>query len=79
MYALQTTDNATIAVFERGFAPHVHILFETASEKYAWLNKAVAYAGGGPAEGGVSLDVWQVSFSPGSFVGGGGEGCWEGV
>lgn len=76
MYALQTTDNATIAVFERGFAPHVHILFETASEKYAWLNKAVAYAGGGPAEGGVSLDVWQVSFSPGSFVGGGG---WEGV
>ncbi|KAK0750085.1 hypothetical protein B0T18DRAFT_389567 [Schizothecium vesticola] len=52
VYALQTTDNATIAVFERGFAPHVHVLFETASEKYAWLNKAVAYAGGGPAEGG---------------------------
>ena len=50
-------------VFEKGHAPNVHVLFETASEKYAWLNSAVAYASGGPFEGGVALDVWQVSCS----------------
>ncbi|KAK1753204.1 hypothetical protein QBC47DRAFT_431584 [Echria macrotheca] len=60
IYVLQTNDNATIAVFEKGYAPNVHILFETSSSKYAWLNSAVAYAGGGPFEGGVALDVWQI-------------------
>ena len=60
IYVLQTTDNATIAVFEKGYAPNVHILFETASPKYSWLNPVVAYAGGGPFEGGVALDVWQI-------------------
>jgi len=60
IYVLQTQDNATIAVFEKGYAPNVHILFETASEKYKWLNPVVAYAGGGPFEGGVALDVWQI-------------------
>ncbi|KAK4160843.1 hypothetical protein QBC43DRAFT_219053, partial [Cladorrhinum sp. PSN259] len=63
LYTLHTTDNATILVFEKGHAPHVHILFETASPKYAWLNSAVAYATGGPnANGDVALDVWQVCF-----------------
>ena len=60
IYVLQTNDNASIAVFERGYAPNVHILFETSSPKYAWLNPVVAYAGGGPFEGGVALDVWQI-------------------
>lgn len=65
IYVLETADNATIAVFEKGYAPNVHILFETSSSKYAWLNSAVAYAGGGPFEGGVALDVWQVSIPTG--------------
>ncbi|KAK4222851.1 hypothetical protein QBC38DRAFT_426536 [Podospora fimiseda] len=61
LYTLHTNDNATILVFEKGHAPHVHILFETASEEYAWLNKAVAYATGGPNENGdIALDVWQI-------------------
>jgi hypothetical protein len=61
LYTLHTDDNATVLVFEKGHAPNVHVLFETASEEYAWLNSAVAYASGGPFEGGVALDVWQVS------------------
>jgi len=60
IYVLKTNDNATIMVTEKGFAPHVHVLFETGSEKYAWLNNIVAYASGGPIDGGVALDVWQV-------------------
>ncbi|KAK4652757.1 hypothetical protein QC762_500462 [Podospora pseudocomata] len=59
LYSLHTDDNATILIFEKGHAPHVHILFETASPKYEWLNSAVAYATGGPNEVGVGLDVWQ--------------------
>jgi hypothetical protein len=61
LYTLHTDDNATVLVFEKGHAPNVHILFETASEKYAWLNSAVAYATGGPNDKGIGLDVWQVS------------------
>ncbi|KAJ4382512.1 hypothetical protein N0V85_008566, partial [Neurospora sp. IMI 360204] len=59
VYALHTDDNSTIMVTEKGHAPHVHILFETSSDKYAWLNGIVAYATGGPFEGGVGLDAWQ--------------------
>jgi hypothetical protein len=55
-----TNDNATILVQEKGHAPNVQILFETASSKYSWLNTAVAYANGGPSAAGISLDVWQV-------------------
>ncbi|KAK4038340.1 hypothetical protein C8A01DRAFT_48040 [Parachaetomium inaequale] len=62
LYTLHTDDNATVLVFEKGHAPNVHVLFETASEKYAWLNSAVAYASGGPFEGGVALDVWQPGY-----------------
>lgn len=53
-------------VTEKGHAPHVHILFETASPKYEWLNSAVGYATGAPFEGGVALDVWQVGCPGGS-------------
>ena len=48
-------------VYEKGHAPNVQILFETSSEKYAWLNSAAGYATGGQTATGVSLDVWQVS------------------
>lgn len=61
LYTLHTDDNATVLVFEKGHAPNVQILFETASEKYAWLNSAVGYASGGPNDVGIGLDVWQVS------------------
>ncbi|KAK3939394.1 hypothetical protein QBC46DRAFT_438048 [Diplogelasinospora grovesii] len=60
LYVLQTNDNATIMVTEKGHAPNVQILFETGSSKYAWLNTLVAYATGGPTATGVALDVWQV-------------------
>ncbi|KAK3313166.1 hypothetical protein B0H66DRAFT_538240 [Apodospora peruviana] len=60
VYVLNTHDNATIMVTEKGHAPHVQILFETGSSKYAWLNNIVAYASGAPFEGGVALDVWQI-------------------
>ncbi|GAB1317928.1 hypothetical protein MFIFM68171_08138 [Madurella fahalii] len=60
LYTLHTNDNATILVFEKGHAPNVHILFETASSEYAWLNTAVAYATGGPNDAGIGLDVWQI-------------------
>ncbi|KAK3899290.1 hypothetical protein C8A05DRAFT_37098 [Staphylotrichum tortipilum] len=60
LYTLHTSDNATILVFEKGHAPNVQILFETASEKYAWLNSAVGYASGGPNDVGIGLDVWQI-------------------
>ena len=66
IYVLHTNDNATIMVTEKGHAPHVHILFETASPKYEWLNSAVGYATGAPFEGGVALDVWQVGCPGGS-------------
>jgi hypothetical protein len=60
VYVLKTADGANIMVFEKGRAPVVHILFETGSEKYAWLNSVAAIATGGPVDGGVALDVWQV-------------------
>lgn len=62
IYVLTTHDNATIMVTEKGHAPHIHILFETASPQYQWLNSIVAYATGAPFDGGVALDVWQVGF-----------------
>ncbi|KAK3385859.1 hypothetical protein B0H63DRAFT_560362 [Podospora didyma] len=61
LYTLHTNDNATILVSEKGHAPHVQILFETASTKYAYLNTIVGYATGGPnAAGDIALDVWQI-------------------
>lgn len=62
VYVLQTTDGARIMVTEHGRAPNVNLVFDTGSKTYDWLNTAVAYASGGPFAGGISLDVWQVSF-----------------
>jgi hypothetical protein len=61
IYFLQTDDGANIMVTEAGHAPNVQILFETGSPKYAWLNSVTALANGAPFEGGVSLNIWQVS------------------
>lgn len=61
LYTLHTDDNATVLVTEKGHAPGVQVLFETASDKYAWLNSAVAYGSGTPTANGIALDVWQVS------------------
>ncbi|OAA64383.1 Outer membrane protein, beta-barrel [Niveomyces insectorum RCEF 264] len=61
VYVLQTTDGARIMVSEHGRAPNVNLLFDTGHANYTWLNTAVGYASGGPAEGGIALDVWQIS------------------
>ena len=65
VYVLKTSDGANIMVTEKGHAPNVHILFETGSEKYSWINTVVGFATGAPFDGGVGLDVWQVSLLSG--------------
>lgn len=60
MYVLETDAGDTIMVTESGRAPNINVLFDTASTKYSWLNKAVGYATGSQANGVVSLNVWQV-------------------
>lgn len=41
------------------------LLFETSSDKYAWLNAAVAYGRAARAATGIALDVFRVSSSQG--------------
>lgn len=60
IYVLETSDGASIMVTEKAHVPHVQVLFETGSEKYAWLNNVTAYAAATHLNPGVSLDVWQV-------------------
>ena len=63
IFAFETDDKQTIFVTEKGRVPNMHMLFETASEKYDWLNNAVAYATGGPNMDDntiIQLDVWQL-------------------
>ncbi|KAK0751297.1 hypothetical protein B0T18DRAFT_296192, partial [Schizothecium vesticola] len=54
IYVLRTNDDASITVSENGYATNVHILFETSSSKYAWLNPAMGYAMGARFYGGVA-------------------------
>lgn len=61
VYVLQTKDGGNILVREKGHAPNLLLLFETGSDKYDWLNSVVAYGQGVQSQGGVSLNVWQVS------------------
>lgn len=63
VYVLQTHDGGNILVREKGHAPNLLLLFETGSDKYDWLNSVVAYGQGSQIQGGVSLNVWQVSVS----------------
>lgn len=58
---LQTHDGGNILVREKGHAPNLLLLFETGSDEYDWLNSVVAYGQGLQTQGGVSLNVWQVS------------------
>ena len=61
VYVLQTNDGCNILVREKGHAPNLLLLFETGSDEYDWLNSVVAYGQGVQSQGGVSLNVWQVS------------------
>ena len=59
-YVLQTSDGANIVVTERAVIPYVEVLFETASEKYGWLNNVTAWATGTESNGKIALKFWQV-------------------
>ncbi|EFX00408.1 hypothetical protein CMQ_7410 [Grosmannia clavigera kw1407] len=61
VYVLETVEGDTILVTESGRAPNINVIFDTASTKYGWLNKAVGYATGGLVDGVVSLNVWQIT------------------
>lgn len=69
-YLLQTSDGCNIFVRERGHAPNVFLLFETSSDKYAWLNAVVAYGKAARAATGIAVDVFKVSspLSPLGFL-----------
>jgi hypothetical protein len=60
IYVLKTSDGATIMVTEKGHAPNVALTFETSSPQYSWINTVLGYASGGPYDGGVVLEAWQV-------------------
>lgn len=60
-YLLQTSDGSDIFVRERGHSPNVFLLFETSSEKYAYLNTAVAYGRAARVATGLAVDVFRVS------------------
>lgn len=61
VYLLQTSDACDILVREKGHAPNVGLLFETACDKYDWLNGVVAYGLAAPMAGGISVEVFKVS------------------
>jgi len=60
MYVLQTADGANIFVRGQGRIPNEAVVFETGSDKYAWLNSVVAIAQAKRVGDGLSLDVFQV-------------------
>jgi len=58
---LELADGAgTVLVTGKGRVPHETVLFETGSEKFAWLNKVVAVGRAQQAGGGLTIDVFQV-------------------
>lgn len=64
MYVLQTADGASVLVRGQGHVPYEAVLFETGSDKYAWLNSAVAIGMARQIPGGISMDVFQVQVVP---------------
>ncbi|KAJ4394761.1 hypothetical protein N0V93_003981 [Gnomoniopsis smithogilvyi] len=60
VYLLQTSDACNILVREKGHAPNVLLLFETACDKYDWLNGVVAYGLAAQVTGGISVEVFKV-------------------
>lgn len=61
VYLLQTKDACDVLVRETGHAPNVFLLFETACDKYDWLNDVVAYGLAAQVAGGISVEVFEVS------------------
>jgi hypothetical protein len=61
MYVLQMADGANVLVTGKGHVPFEGVLFETGSEKYAWMNSVVAVGKAAQVGGGISMDVFQVS------------------
>jgi len=61
----QTNDGAIIQVYEAGASQtdktvHVHMTFETGSQKYWWLNSVVAIGIiRAQSSGGLEVDAWQ--------------------
>lgn len=70
VYLLRTSDEdeCDVLVTETGRAPNVLLEFETACDKYDWLNAVVAYGLATRTEEGVSVAVWQVSFVSSSLA-----------
>lgn len=66
VYLLQTSDASPcdILVREKGHAPNVFLLFETACDKYEYLNGVVAYGLAAEVTGGISVEVFSVSPGP---------------
>ncbi|KAK3985310.1 hypothetical protein QBC44DRAFT_362395 [Cladorrhinum sp. PSN332] len=65
-YHLQTDDGAHIFIRTNGPAQsdgriHLHLLFETGSTKYYWLNNAVAVGILKTGAGYVAIDAWQLA------------------
>ena len=60
LYVMQPSDGGAIMVTGKGHVPHETVLFETGSEKYAWLNTAVAVGRAQQAGGAVVIDVFQL-------------------
>ncbi len=60
---MQTADGANILVTAKGHVPFDYVVFETGSDKYAWLNTVVAVGVGRQMDGAVAMDVFQVIFS----------------
>lgn len=61
VYLLETVDACNIFVREKGHAPNVMMLFETACDAYDYLNGVVAYGLAAQVTGGVSVQVFQVN------------------
>jgi hypothetical protein len=64
VYTIRTDDGVNIMVTEKAHIPNINIWFETASEKYYWLNNVTAYAHEIPSKGVSNIHVYAVSLLP---------------
>lgn len=61
VYLFQTSDGCDVLARGTGHVPNVFILFETACEKYDWLNNVVSYGLAAPVADGIKVEVFEVS------------------